>query len=69
MGDVQRLEAERLRPIPRIDPLTELFRKLIGTIAGLCEDAGMLPARSCPADCGGQVHDKHCCPQPERNTA
>jgi len=36
MDDVQRLEAERLRPVPppgRPDPLTEMFRKVIGLIA------------------------------------
>lgn len=62
MDDVQRLESERLRPVPVLDPLAELFRRLIGTIAGACEDAGLLPPRSCPADCGGTAHDRACWP-------
>ena len=69
MDDVQRLEAERLRSAPRRDPVGELFRSLIGTLADLCADAGMMPRRSCPADCGGDTHDKACWPQPERNPA
>jgi len=39
-----------------------MFRRLIGTLADACADAGMLPRRSCPADCGGDVHDKACWP-------
>ena len=70
MDDVQRLEAERLRPVPppsRPDPVDGVFRRVIGLIAGVCQDAGMLPPRSCPADCVGTAHDKACWPQPERN--
>ena len=43
MDDVQRLESERLRPVTPADPLDELFRELIGLIAGVCADAGMWP--------------------------
>ena len=35
MDDVQRLEAERLRPAPAAYPLDELFRALIGQLAAL----------------------------------
>ena len=54
-SDVQRLESERLRPMPheraspRSDPLDELFRELLDLIAGECRRAGYLPsARSYP---------------------
>ncbi len=42
--DVQRLEAERLRPMPHDpDRLGELFRKLLDLIAAECRRAGLLP--------------------------
>jgi len=43
-SDVQRLETERLRPMPP-DPgrLDELFRQLLDLIAAECRRAGMLP--------------------------
>ena len=34
--DIQRLETERLRPIPAIDPLTELFTRLLDLIVAEC---------------------------------
>ena len=34
-ADVQRLEAERLRPSHELDPLDEAFRTLIGLLAAL----------------------------------
>ena len=43
MDDVQRLEAERLKPSRELDPLDESFRRLIDLIAGECRRAGMLP--------------------------
>jgi hypothetical protein len=44
MDDVQRLEAERLRPSPHdLDPVDELFRRLLDLIAGECRRARMLP--------------------------
>jgi len=43
MNDPDRLEAGQLRRLPPApDPLDELFRQLIGLIAGACQDAGML---------------------------
>jgi hypothetical protein len=41
MDDVQRLEAERLRPSPDLDPVAESFRKLLDLIAGACREAGL----------------------------
>jgi hypothetical protein len=42
--DVQRLEAERLHPMPPDpDPLDELFRRVLDLIAAECRRAGMLP--------------------------
>lgn len=46
-ADVARLEAERLRPMPKDpDRLGELFRELIGLIAAECRRAGYLPETS-----------------------
>jgi hypothetical protein len=43
-ADVQRLEAERLRPPPPdLDPLDDLFRRVLDLIAAECRRAGMLP--------------------------
>jgi len=45
--DAQRLEAERLRPVPRNpdhpEPLDALFTALLDLISEACRDAGMLP--------------------------
>jgi hypothetical protein len=42
--DVERLEAERLRPMPaEPDPLGELFRQVLDLIAAECRRAGILP--------------------------
>ena len=35
MDDVQRLEAERLKPSRELDPLDESFRRLLGLLAAL----------------------------------
>jgi len=35
MDDVQRLEAERLKPTPAAYPLDELFRELLGALSAL----------------------------------
>ena len=43
MDDVQRLESERLKPVPDADPVDELFRDLLSLIAAECKRAGMLP--------------------------
>ena len=44
MDDVQRLESERLRPSPHdLEPLGELFRKLLDLISAECRRAGYLP--------------------------
>lgn len=44
-SDVERLESERLRPVPHDpDPLAESFRKLLDLITGECTRAGYLPA-------------------------
>ncbi len=43
-ADVQRLETERLRPMPHDpDRLGELFRKLLDLIAAECQRKGLLP--------------------------
>ena len=42
-ADVQRLESERLSPVPDLDPVDELYRQLIGLIAAECRRAGYLP--------------------------
>ncbi len=43
-ADVQRLETERLRPMPHDpDRLGELFRKLLDLIAAECRRKGLLP--------------------------
>ena len=42
MDDVQRLESERLRPAPDLDPLAEAFRRLLDLITGECRRAGYL---------------------------
>jgi len=55
ISDAQRLEAERLRPVPRnparpvprdpvlSEPLDELFTRLLDLISEACREAGMLP--------------------------
>ena len=49
-ADVQRLEAERLRPAPEPDLFDENFRRLLNLIAAECRRAGYLPRRFRPAD-------------------
>jgi hypothetical protein len=45
-ADVQRLESERLRPCPDLDPIDGLFRDLLDLIAAECRRAGYLPKRT-----------------------
>jgi|HubBroStandDraft_5_1064220.scaffolds.fasta_scaffold31661_5 hypothetical protein len=49
-ADIQRLESERLRPVPHDpDRLGELFRQVLDLISAECRRAGMLPGMT-PAD-------------------
>ena len=50
--DVQKLEAERLRPAPEPDLFDENFRRLLNLIAAECRRAGYLPRKFRPTDPG-----------------
>jgi hypothetical protein len=40
MDDVQRLEAERLRPVGELDPVGDMLRRLVSVLAEAARDAG-----------------------------
>lgn len=40
--DVRRMESERLRPAPDLDPQAEAWRRLLDLISGECRRAGLL---------------------------
>jgi hypothetical protein len=48
--DVQKLEAERLRPSPEPDLFDENFRRLLNLIAAECRRAGYLPRKFRPVE-------------------
>ena len=58
--DIRKLEAERLRPVPRNTAsrptLDELFQQLLSLIAAECRRAGMFGKRDwhAPEDCPGR---------------
>ena len=58
--DVQRLEAERLRPMPHDpDRLGELFRKLLDLIAAECRRGGRSEERRVGKECRSRWSPYH----------